>query len=628
MEALSSSFLSSISQSKRSVIVIKPFSSPSSSSSTRGLNIKAVRTENEPQAAINSSLASTNPSAFPKSPQTKIPQPPSPVPHPTSRAQPKTTTAPPKRVPVKRNKPQAPPSAQPSLPSTLLNAVEDVINTFIDPPSKPSVDPRFVLSDNFAPVDELSPTECEVVEGVLPSCLDGFYIRNGPNPQFIPRGPYHLFDGDGMLHAIHISNGKATLCSRYVKTYKYMTEREAGISVLPNVFSGFNGLVGSAARGSLAAARFIAGQFNPGNGTGVANTSLAHFGNRLYALGESDLPYEVRLTPDGDIETIGRTDFDGKLFMSMTAHPKIDPETGEAFAFRSGPIPPFLTCFRFDSKGNKQADVPIFSKLQPSFLHDFAITNKYAIFPDIQIGMDPMEMILRGGSPVGFDPGKVSRVGIIPRYANDDKDMKWFEVPGYNIIHATNAWDEVDSNGNETIVMVAPNILSAEHTLERMDLVHALIEKVRINLNTGVVSRQPLSARNLDFAVINPAFVAKENRYVYAAIGEPMPKIVGVAKLDLSVAQHRRECTVASRIYGPGCYGGEPFFVARDPDDPNADEDDGYLMSYVHNENTGESRFIVMDTKSPSLDIVASVKLPQRVPYGFHGLFVKNKDLK
>lgn len=477
-------------------------------------------------------------------------------------------------------------------------------------------------------MDELPPTECEVIEGVLPSCLDGAYIRNGPNPQFLPRGPYHLFDGDGMLHSIRISNGKATFCSRYVRTYKYLTEREAGTNVLPNVFSGFNGLVGSAARGTLTAARFIAGQFNPSKGIGLANTSLAYFANRLYALGESDLPYEVRLTPNGDIKTIGRNDFDGKLFMSMTAHPKIDPNTGEAFAFRYGPIPPFLTYFRFDSKGNKQGDVPIFSMLQPSFLHDFAITKKYAVFPDIQIGMDPMEMIMRGGAPVGLDPGKVSRVGVIPRYANDEKDIKWFDVPGFNIIHAINAWDEVDEDGNETIVLVAPNILSAEHTLERMDLVHALIEKVRINLKTGLVSRQPLSARNLDFGVLNPAYMAKRSRYIYAAIGEPMPKITGVVKLDVGVTQERGECTLASRIYGPGCYGGEPFFVARDPHDPNADEDDGYLVSYVHNENTGESRFVVMDAKSPSLDVVASVKLPQRVPYGFHGLFLKDKDLK
>lgn len=59
----------------------------------------------------------------------------------------------------------------------------------------------------------------------------------------------------------------------------------------------------------------------------------------------------------------------------------------------------------------------------------------------------------------------------------------------------------------------------------------------------------------------------------------------------------------------------------------DAEEDDGYVVSYVHDENTGESRFLVMDAKSPNLDLVATVKLPRRVPYGFHGLFVAESDL-
>ncbi|CAN6986876.1 unnamed protein product [Brassica oleracea var. botrytis] len=180
-----------------------------------------------------------------------------------------------------------------TLVTALFTTVEDVINTFIDPPSRPSVDPKHVLSGNFAPVlDELPPTECEIIHGSLPPSLDGAYIRNGPNPQFLPRGPYHLFDGDGMLHAIRISNGKATLCSRYVKTYKYNVEKQAGAQVIPNVFSGFNGVTASVARGALTAFRVLAGQYNPVNGIGLANTSLAFFCNRLFALGESDLPYD------------------------------------------------------------------------------------------------------------------------------------------------------------------------------------------------------------------------------------------------------------------------------------------------------------------------------------------------
>ncbi|KAL0393776.1 UNVERIFIED_CONTAM: putative carotenoid cleavage dioxygenase 4, chloroplastic [Sesamum latifolium] len=220
----------------------------------------------------------------------------------------------------------------------------------------------------------------------------------------------------------------------------------------------------------------------------------------------------------------------------------------------------------------------------PSFLHDFAITKKYAIFNEIQIGMNPLEL-MAGGSPVGANPGKVPRIGVIPRYAKDESEMRWFEVPGFNIIHAINAWDEDEGN---SIVMVAPNILSVEHTLERMDLIHASMEKVKIDLRTGTVSRHPLSTRNLDFGVINPAFVGKKHKYVYAAVGDPMPKISGVVKLDVSTSEDdRRDCIVGNRLFGAGCFSGEPFFVARQPDDPNAEEDDGYVVTYVHNENTG-----------------------------------------
>ncbi|VAI59844.1 unnamed protein product [Triticum turgidum subsp. durum] len=228
----------------------------------------------------------------------------------------------------------------------------------------------------------------------------------------------------------------------------------------------------------------------------------------------------------------------------MTAHPKKDPITGELFAFRYGPMPPFVTYFRFDPAGNKGADVPIFSVKQPSFLHDFAVTEHYAIFPEIQIVMNPMGMVVGGGSPVGADPGMVPRLGVIPKYAADESEMRWFEVPGFNMMHSVNAWEEA---GGDEIVMVAPNILSIEHTLERMELIHASVEL--------------------------------------------------------------------------------PFFVPDDVEG-NGDEDDGYVVCYVHDEGTGDNRFVVMDAQSPDLDIVAEVQLPSRVPYGFHGLFVTQAELR
>ncbi|KAG5589238.1 hypothetical protein H5410_039752 [Solanum commersonii] len=556
-------------------------------------------------------------------------------------------------------KPLKEPLLEPSFLEVFLNASDDFIDTYIDPPRHPFVDPECVLSDNFAPVDELPPTECEVVKGTLPPCLNGDYIRNGANPQYFPRGPFHFFDGDGMLHSTKISQGKAIFCSHYVKTYKYLVEKKTGYSVIHNVFSDFNSLIALVIRGAMSITRIIIGQFDPSNGFGPANTSLALFGGKLFALYESDIPYAIKLAPNGDIITIGCHNFDGNLSIAMTSHLKIDPNTNEAFAFRYDPILfLYLTYFRIHPNGVKSHDLPIFYMTRPSFVHDFAITKNYAIFPDIQIEMNLLGLIT-GGAPVGTNSRKVPRLGVIPRYAIDESEMRWFKVSGFNMMHAINAWEE--DNG-DTIVVIAPNILSIEHFLKRLKLVHATIEQVKIDLKTGKVSRNQMSKRNLELACINRTYIGKKNKYVrpinyeflkknciaffrffknyqikltyyifkkntlfniwqlsefnilyiYAAIADPLPKAKGMWPqefLDQIVS-------VVS-----------PFFVPKDHDNVFAvDEDDGYVVCYMHNESTRESSFMVMDAKTRDLEIVAVVKLPHRVPYGFHGIFVKESD--
>ncbi|KAL2517306.1 putative carotenoid cleavage dioxygenase 4 [Abeliophyllum distichum] len=156
--------------------------------------------------------------------------------------------------------------------------------------------------------------------------------------------------------------------------------------------------------------------------------------------------------------------------------------------------------------------------------------------------------IFRGRSPVGVDPGKIPRLGSIPRYAKNKTKMYWIEVPGFNMLHAVNAWEEEDG---EKIVIVASNVLSVEHALESMDLIHLSLEKVEIKVKEKKVFRQPVSIKSLDFGVINPAYIGKKNRYAYAAVTAPMPKIAGVVKLDLSLLEaDNGNCTVASRLYG------------------------------------------------------------------------------
>ncbi|KAH6760848.1 nine-cis-epoxycarotenoid dioxygenase 4 [Perilla frutescens var. frutescens] len=479
----------------------------------------------------------------------------------------------------------------------IFKPLDNLISTFNSLHLPPFLDPKHVLSGGFSPVDELPPTACTMVEGSLPPCLDGAYLQNGPNPQFTPRGPYHLVDGDGMIHSIKISGGGATFCSRFVRTSKFILEHDLGYPVYPNIFGAFTSKI--TASMVVAAARVLTGQFNPfTNGVGTANTSLSLIAGELFALVETDVPYKVKITPDGDVITVGRQDFES--LQIMTAHPKFDPETGETFAFRYFVVPPFLTLFRIDSNGKKHKSLPIFSVKGASFVHDFAVTKNFAIFPDTQIVINPLE-ILRGQSMMKVDLGKVPKLGVIPRYAEDERDMYWVDAPGLNLLHTVNSWEEDDGAAEHEIVIVASNMLSVEHVVDKMDLVNLSMEKIVINVRTKVVKRYRVSDRSLDFGVINPKYVGKKNRYIYAAVVESIPKMLGVVKIDLSLSPAESgDCMVASRMYGAECYGSEPIF---------------------------ESHFVVMDAKSATLEIVAAVKLPRRVPQGFHSIFVKQTDL-
>ncbi|MQL92041.1 hypothetical protein Taro_024662 [Colocasia esculenta] len=456
-----------------------------------------------------------------------------------------------------------------SLAASLCNAWEDMVNKWLEPlPLRPSIDPEAVLAGNFAPVHELPPTPCPVVKGSIPHCLrGGAYVRNGPNPQHAPRGPHHLFDGDGMLHSLMLSadggRSPAVMCSRFVRTQRYTVEREAGGPVFPNFFT-FRGLAG-AGRAALALARVLMGQLHPGKGISPGNVSLAFFHRRLFAFGEPDLPYAIHLsTHDGDVSTVGRANFGSRFFEGMTAHPKKDPDTGEVFAFRYRPIPPFLTYFRFDKDGTKQPDVPIFSVRKFSLFHDFAITKRFAIFPDLPIVVDYPGMVLGGGSLFRADAVKMPRIGVISRGATSGAEMKWFDVPGFSPIHILNSWEEEgEGSDGHAIVLVAPNMINVPQLLEGMEHGHNCVEMLRIDLKNNMVTRTPLSVKSLDMGVINAAYVGKKNRYAYLAMAGPFPKMKGVAKLDFELAKQNKDCVVACREYGPGCFGGEPFFVSK-----------------------------------------------------------------
>src|SRR5215470_12081907 len=88
------------------------------------------------------------------------------------------------------------------------------------------------LSGNFAPVGpEIDAADLPVISGRIPPELSGAYMRNGPNPLFKPITYTFPFDGDGMIHAVYLDNGRARYRNRFVQTRSLDVERRAGRAV-------------------------------------------------------------------------------------------------------------------------------------------------------------------------------------------------------------------------------------------------------------------------------------------------------------------------------------------------------------------------------------------------------------
>nr|AAS47837.1 9-cis-epoxycarotenoid dioxygenase [Gentiana lutea] len=507
--------------------------------------------------------------------------------------------------------------------SIMLEKVESAILTKETQQKLPkTVDPNVQISGNFAPVPEMPIQYNLPVTGVIPDCIKGVYLRNGANPFHKPVSGHHFFDGDGMVHAVNINGNEntASYACRFTETERLIQERELGRSVFPKAIGELHGHSGIA-RLMLFYSRCLCGLVDQSKGIGVANAGLVYFNNRLLAMSEDDLPYHVRIKPSGDLETIGRYNFDGQLKGTMIAHPKVDPDTGSLFALSYDVISkPYLKYFNVTGDGTKSGDVEIPLE-EPTMMHDFAITENHVIIPDQQVVFKLQEM-LKGGSPLMYDKNKKSRFGVLSKNAKHAEDIIWVESPETFCFHLWNAWEELE---NDEIVVIGSCMTPPDSVFNECDEnLKSVLSEIRLNLKTGKSRKRAIVQSeevNLEAGMVNKSRLGRKTQFGYLAIAEPWPKVSGFAKVDLLSGD------IQKYMYGDGRYGGEPFFVSSsDSNSEDQDEDDGYVIVFVHDEKTWKSELQIV--KAKSLKLQASIRLPSRVPYGFHGTFINSKDLE
>src|SRR4029453_4786881 len=214
---------------------------------------------------------------------------------------------------------------------------------------------------------EVTLDDLEVL-GEIPDHLNGVYVRNGPNPQFDPRGRYHWFDGDGMVHALHLADGKASYRNRWIRTEGFERERQAGEPIWSGIIEPFSD--------------------NPPEAPekDTANTDVIFHKDHLLALWyRAGKPYALDPVT---LETVGSGDFGGTLGWGGAAHAKVDERTGELFFFDYGFTPPFMRYGVVGPDGLVRHFVPI-DLPGPRLPHDMAITEKHAILMALPLSSDP-----------------------------------------------------------------------------------------------------------------------------------------------------------------------------------------------------------------------------------------------
>ncbi|MCA8886334.1 MAG: carotenoid oxygenase family protein, partial [Hyphomonadaceae bacterium] len=408
-------------------------------------------------------------------------------------------------------------------------------------------------------------------------------------------------DGDGMVHAIHFENGKGEYRNRYIASDDHKAE-----------------LAGSLDAGGvlMPANRTRAGTVYKD----TANTDLVIHNGELMALWYiSGAPVRMDART---LESLGNETFGGKLPRNVSAHSKVDPETGEFVFFDYSLYEPWMT-FGTVSAANELA---YFEKVElpgPRLPHDMGLTKNYVVLHDLPVVFT--ESGMRNGMWQIKFADQPARFGVVPRRGRGD-EIKWFETDSCYIYHVINTWEE----GDEVVMtacMMTPNGFGPDPkygpyaAMVNILALHAVPVEWRMNMRTGECKKRQLDDRIGEFPIVNLDYATKKTRWSYHVAMSPdqLQKFAGIYKYDLETG------AAQTYMYEPGMFGSEPAFAPR----LNAkSEDDGYVVVFVTNEDTGASEAQVIDAQNFEAGPIARVQIPARVPAGFHGTWARGDQMR
>lgn len=447
------------------------------------------------------------------------------------------------------------------------------------------------LTGGLAPVRSENDFELKV-KGRIPDGLNGAFYRNGPNPQFDPAGPYHAFIGDGMIHGFFLENGKARYRNRWIRTPRWQAEHRAGRALFGGMGMPSDPLVSTVPSGG-------------------ANTNIVHHAGHLLALQEQSEPFEM------DPQSL-----EGGYYLAtggkFTAHPKMDPETGEMvwFAYGAGPQPlNNMIDYGVTDATGKVTRRDRFAAPFSSMVHDFMVTRNYVMFPILPLTGD-FERAKRGLPAYAWEPAKGAFIGVMRRDATVDT-IRWFEIEPNYVFHPMNAWEDGETLHCELMeypnAPLFPNVDGSPGKQTEAKLTRWTLD---LASNSNQAKREQIDDLSGEFPRFDERLAGLPYRHGwYAAnLGSKNPLVFNsVAHIDLKTGKR------AVRTFDPGDFVGEPIFVPRSK---SAAEGDGYLLALVYRAASDQSELMILNAQDITGEPEAVLSLPRRVPAGFHGNWV------
>ncbi|MFK8050891.1 MAG: carotenoid oxygenase family protein [Halioglobus sp.] len=449
--------------------------------------------------------------------------------------------------------------------------------------------------------------ECEasnlVVEGEIPLELNGTLYRNGPNQRFSPRGDYHLFAGDGMVHAFHIKDGQAGYRNRWVRTAKWNIEDKEGRAVI-NAMNPFD-------------CEPEYSDFVLVDKEGLANTAIVWHAGRLLALEEGHQPYEIDPVT---LESIGSWTYRGKLHTAMTAHPKIDPATGEMIFFAymaTGPFASDAMLHKVNPEGVLTQSIHVPTPYS-SMIHDFVVTENYILIPVFPIS-GSLERAMEGGAPFAWEPDKGVHIGVLSRNATTADDIQWLEMDMAFVFHFMNGFDK---DGVITVDCSQFTHAPLFPTLDgsSMGKAQPFLNRWTIDMNADQprVEFECIDEFESEFPQCDPRYQGKEYRYGWytSPDGELASNMEDSDSYYNTLGRFDHESDIVDRYSFGQSNTSEALFVPKSEDAP---EGEGYLLAVTTSFETHTSSLCILDAMDLAKGPLAKIHLSHCVPAGFHG---------